>query len=56
MEERTQVVDGSKAELPDNGSQAAFKEIMLVIFKHDTHVGINVLLKKAIVLGENFCN
>ncbi len=39
--------------LLDNGCEAAFKQVMLVIFKHDAHLGMDMLLKEAIVLGQD---
>ena len=52
-EQGTQLIDGPEAELLNDGREAAFKQIMLVIFEHNSHMGIDVLLKEPIVLGEN---
>jgi hypothetical protein len=48
-----QVIDGTEAVLLDDGREAAFKQVMLVIFEHDAHLGTDVLLQEAIVLREN---
>jgi hypothetical protein len=56
MEESAQVVDGSKVQLSDNGRKAALKQILLVFFKHNAHVGIDMLLKEPIVLREYLRN
>jgi hypothetical protein len=53
MQESTQVVNGAKAELLDNGSEPALKKVVLVVFKHNANTRIDMLLKKAIVLREN---
>jgi hypothetical protein len=36
-----------------DGREAAFKEIVLVILKYDSHLGIDMRLKKPVVLREN---
>jgi hypothetical protein len=36
--------------LPNDRRQAAFKQVMLVIIEHDAHLGVDMLLKEAIVL------
>ena len=49
-QQHAQIVDGTEAVLLDDGREAAFKQVMLVIFKHDAHLGVDVLLQEAIVL------
>ena len=39
--------------LLDDRCEAAFKQVMLVIFEHDAHLRIDVLLEEAIVLRED---
>jgi hypothetical protein len=55
-EEFAQFVDGAEAELLDDGREAAFKEIILVVFKHDSYVGIDMRLKEPVVLREYLRN
>jgi hypothetical protein len=52
-EEFAQSVDGAEAELLDDGREAAFEEIILVVFKHDSYLGIDMRLKEAVVLRED---
>jgi hypothetical protein len=39
--------------LLDDGREAAFEEIILVVFKHDADVGIDMRLKKPVVFRED---
>src|ERR1039458_558732 len=50
LDERAQVVDGAEAELPDNRREAAFEQVMLILFEHDARLGIDMLLKEPVVL------
>ena len=52
-QQRAQVVDGSEAVLLDDGREPAFKQVVLVIFQHDAHSGMDMLLKKSIVLRQD---
>jgi hypothetical protein len=52
-EKITQGVDGTKAELLNDRRKATFKEVVLVTFKHDPYLGINMRLKEPIVLRED---
>ncbi|MGA2194794.1 MAG: response regulator, partial [Bryobacteraceae bacterium] len=36
-------------ELPDDGREAAFEQVMLVLFEHDARLGIDMLLKEPVV-------
>ena len=50
LDEYAQVVDGLQAELPDDGSEAAFEEVVLIPFKHDAGMRIDVFLEKLVVV------
>jgi hypothetical protein len=41
--------------LLDDRCEPALEEIVLVILKHYSHLGVDMLLKEPIVLGENRC-
>jgi hypothetical protein len=45
-----QVIDRAEAELRYEVGEAALEEVSLAVVKHDAHLGIDTLLKKAIVL------
>ena len=52
-QQHTQIVDGTETVLLNDGRKTAFKQIMLVLFKHDAHLGMDMLLKEAIVLRQD---
>jgi hypothetical protein len=52
-EEFAQIVDRAETKLLDDGREAAFEEIILVVFKHDAYVSIDMRLKKSVVLRED---
>ena len=54
LEERAQVIDRLEAELPDDGREAAFEQVVLVLFEHDARLGIDMLLKEPVVRRVNF--
>jgi hypothetical protein len=54
--EFAQFVNRAEAELPDDGREAGFEEVVFVFFEHDARLGIDMLLKKPVVLREDLRN
>src|ERR1035438_1676996 len=53
LEERAQVVDRAEAELPDQRREAAFEQVVLVLFQYDARLGIDMLLEEPVVFRVN---
>ena len=45
-----QVVNGLQAELPDDGCEAAFEQVVLIAFKHNARMRIDMLQEELVVL------
>jgi hypothetical protein len=53
LEEGAQIIQGGEVELLDKGAEPAFEKIVFVVFKNDTDMVVDVVLKEPVVLREN---